>query len=212
MCATDSGVAATYIVELRTSSGELVHRTAAEYHDSILIEETQTVDTCSSYTLNVTVSVPSFPELGSHTNITNFDVQIKCPTEGMQGGMRGKEEITNSCLILTESPTPSVSVTHSQTMSVTHSQTVSVTHSQTASRNGGSSPGVGGVKAQGKRSASKEHTVKLALQLCDRLAGECVHRCAGGGGCCSPPAGGGWCVRCCCCVCAEEEEDNRSVV
>ena len=80
MCAADSGVAATYALELRTVSGVLVHRTAAEYHESILIEETQTVASCSSYTLNVTVSVPSSPLLGTHSNITMFDVPVDCPT------------------------------------------------------------------------------------------------------------------------------------
>ena len=80
MCAANSGVAATYTLELRTVSGVLVHRTGAEYHESILIEETQIVPSCSSYTLNVTVSVPSFPLLGTHSNITMFDVPVGCPT------------------------------------------------------------------------------------------------------------------------------------
>ncbi|CAI8032632.1 hypothetical protein GBAR_LOCUS18438 [Geodia barretti] len=80
VCAEGSGVAATYTLELRTVSGVLVHRTVAEYHESILIEETQTVPSCSSYTLNVTVSVPSFPLLGTHSNITIFDVPVGCPT------------------------------------------------------------------------------------------------------------------------------------
>ena len=80
VCAEGSGVAATYTLELRTGSGVLVHRTGAEYHESILIEETQTVAFCSSYTLNVTVSVPSFPLLGTHSNITIFDVPVNCPT------------------------------------------------------------------------------------------------------------------------------------
>ncbi|CAI8032633.1 hypothetical protein GBAR_LOCUS18438 [Geodia barretti] len=80
VCAEGSGVAATYTLELRTVSGVLVHRTVAEYHESILIEETQIVPSCSSYTLNVTVSVSSFPLLGTHSNITIFDVPIGCPT------------------------------------------------------------------------------------------------------------------------------------
>jgi hypothetical protein len=80
VCAEGSGVAATYTLELRTVSGVLVYRTAAEYHESILIEETQTVASCSSYTLNVTVSVPSFPLLGTHSNITMFDEPVSCPT------------------------------------------------------------------------------------------------------------------------------------
>ena len=80
VCAEGSGVAATYTLELRTVSGVLVYRTAAEYHESILIEETQTVVSCSSYTLNVTVSVPSFPFLGTHSNITMFHVPVSCPT------------------------------------------------------------------------------------------------------------------------------------
>ena len=85
VCSAESGVRAAYILEVRSEAGEVVYRTAAEYHQSDLIENSLTVDTCSSYSVNITVFVPSFPELGSHTNISQLDVSLECP--GMQSAV-----------------------------------------------------------------------------------------------------------------------------
>ena len=78
VCSDVSGEKATYILMVKSQSGELIYRVALEYHESILVEETLTVETCISYSVNVTVFVPSFPELGSHTNTSQFHVQIDC--------------------------------------------------------------------------------------------------------------------------------------
>ena len=80
VCSDVSGVKVTYILEVESASGEVAYRVALEYHESILIEETLTMDTCSCYSVNVTVFVPSFPELGIHTNISQIYIPINCPT------------------------------------------------------------------------------------------------------------------------------------
>ena len=81
ICSDESGVRAAYILEVRSEAGEVVYRTATEYHQSDLIEDSLTVDTCSSYSVNITVFVPSFPELGSHTNTSQFYISFGCPTD-----------------------------------------------------------------------------------------------------------------------------------
>ena len=65
-------MSATYILEVKNSSGHIVHRTTADYHQSVLIEEKLTLEASDNYTVNVTVFVPSYAALGSHTNITEI--------------------------------------------------------------------------------------------------------------------------------------------
>ena len=77
-----SGVSATYILEVRDSTGALVSRIITEYQNSIPIEETLTLEICTSYTVNVTVFVPSHSELGSHTDISVIGTSATCPTDG----------------------------------------------------------------------------------------------------------------------------------
>ena len=73
---------ATYILEVRNSTGALVSRIITEYQNSIPIEETLTLETCTSYTVNVTVFVPSHSELGSHTDISDLYIPFSCSTGG----------------------------------------------------------------------------------------------------------------------------------
>ena len=78
---SNSGVSATYIVELKTAAGDVVHRTTANYQHSILIEETQELDSCTSYTVNVTVFVSSHAELGSFSTVREIYISFFCPTD-----------------------------------------------------------------------------------------------------------------------------------
>ena len=78
----------TYILEVRNSIGALVTRLATDYQNSIVIEETLSLDMCDSYTVNVTVFVSSHNELGSHTNISKIDTSAACPTEGISDSLR----------------------------------------------------------------------------------------------------------------------------
>ena len=73
----ESGVSATYILEVKNSSGHVVQRTTADYHQSVAIEETVTLEASDNYTVNVTVFVPSYAGLGSHTNITKIGEAAK---------------------------------------------------------------------------------------------------------------------------------------
>jgi hypothetical protein len=81
ICTSDSGVTATYTLELRNTAGALVHWTSAEYHESIEIQEAQSLAHCSSYSVSVTVFVPSYSELGSHSTTSPFTVSIGCPDD-----------------------------------------------------------------------------------------------------------------------------------
>ena len=65
-------VSATYILELKNSSGHIVQKTTAEDSQRVVIEERLTLEAFDSYTVNVTVFVPSYAGLGSYTNITGF--------------------------------------------------------------------------------------------------------------------------------------------
>lgn len=69
-------MSATYTLELKNSSGSVVHRITVEYSHSTVIEERQELDLCDSYTVNVTVFVPLYSELGSYTTIR--DIPTKC--------------------------------------------------------------------------------------------------------------------------------------
>ena len=90
VCSSDTGVLAVYSMELRGESGGLVFRVGGEYHESELMEETLTLASCSSYSLSVTVSLPSFPQLGSHTNTNTFNVSHGCPSTPTAATERGK--------------------------------------------------------------------------------------------------------------------------
>ena len=76
-------MSANYILEVRDSTGALVTRISTDYQTSIVIEETLNLDLCSSYTVNVTVFVPSHKELGRHTNISGIDTSVPCHNEGI---------------------------------------------------------------------------------------------------------------------------------
>ena len=70
-------MSATYILEVKDSSGHVVWRRTADYHQSAAIEETVTLEASDNYTVNVTVFVPSYAALGSHTNITKIGEPIE---------------------------------------------------------------------------------------------------------------------------------------
>ena len=48
-----------------------------DYHQSVVIEETVTLEASDNYTVNVTVFVRSYAGLGSHTNITEIGEPIE---------------------------------------------------------------------------------------------------------------------------------------
>ena len=58
-------------------SSDLVLKMAAVYWHSVLIEEPQPLEASESYTVNVTVFVPSYADLGSFTVIRGFGEFIK---------------------------------------------------------------------------------------------------------------------------------------
>ena len=62
---------------MKNSSGHVVWRRTADYHQSAAIEETVTLEASDNYTVNVTVFVPSYAALGSHTNITKIGEPIE---------------------------------------------------------------------------------------------------------------------------------------
>ena len=70
----ESEVSATYILEVKNSSGHIVRGTTADYHQSVLIEERWTLEASDSYTVNVTVFVPLYAGLGSQTNIIELEI------------------------------------------------------------------------------------------------------------------------------------------
>ena len=65
-------MSATYILKVKNSSGHVVQKTTADYHQSVLIEEKLTLEASDNYTVNVTVFVASYAGLGSYTNITEI--------------------------------------------------------------------------------------------------------------------------------------------
>ena len=81
ICSAHSGVSATYILEVRNSTGALVTRLATDYQNSIVIEETLSLDMCASYTVNVTVSISLYAELGSHSDIIQLATPWPCSSE-----------------------------------------------------------------------------------------------------------------------------------
>ena len=68
----ESGVLAKYILEVKNSTGFVILKTIGDYNHSSRIEATQTLEKSDSYTVNATVYVPSYADLGSHTTITEF--------------------------------------------------------------------------------------------------------------------------------------------
>lgn len=69
---TSSGVLAKYILELKNSAGFVILKTTEDYQQSSLIEAIQPLESSDSYTVNVTVYVPLYAELGSYTTIKEF--------------------------------------------------------------------------------------------------------------------------------------------
>ena len=68
----ESEVLAKYILEVKNLTGFVILETIEDYQHSRLIEVILTLEESGSYTVNVTVYIPLYADLGSHTIIKEF--------------------------------------------------------------------------------------------------------------------------------------------